>query len=288
MEKLQHSFVLTALISSTLQETVSDGPVPWSSANSVRFVAEQVSHHPPSECWTFFFWLIKEHCDQHLTCGIEHWSLSESTHQSVRACVLIRPNTGCWLHVEDDLTLTWFSMVSSFLSVVSAFYAECLSKKIQFNAHIWTKSKFLGMSIGVHNIGQGTQITASYTQKSEFLHIVLSIHKVDFIIFVFVWFQVVCRVWSTMNITFSPSPTDMEGLCVLGYSFVWSCHYWIITNVTCWPWVRLSRSILTVPWVELGGECNISCSKSGYSANIVFHTKPFYGGKKHRITAEIL
>lgn len=48
------------------------------------------------------------------------------------------------------------------------------------------------------------------------------------------------------------------------------------------------RSILTVPWVELGGECNISCSKSGYSANIVFHTKPFYGGKKHRITADIL
>lgn len=48
------------------------------------------------------------------------------------------------------------------------------------------------------------------------------------------------------------------------------------------------RSILTVPWVELGGECNISCSKSGYSATIVFHTKPFYGGKKHRITAEIL
>ncbi|XP_059545618.1 oxysterol-binding protein-related protein 9 isoform X8 [Myotis daubentonii] len=47
------------------------------------------------------------------------------------------------------------------------------------------------------------------------------------------------------------------------------------------------RSILTVPWVELGGECNINCSKTGYSANIVFHTKPFYGGKKHRITAEI-
>lgn len=46
--------------------------------------------------------------------------------------------------------------VSSALPVVSAFYAECLSKKIQFNAHIWTKSKFLGMSIGVHNIGQGT------------------------------------------------------------------------------------------------------------------------------------
>uniref|UniRef100_A0A4W6G212 Oxysterol-binding protein n=1 Tax=Lates calcarifer TaxID=8187 RepID=A0A4W6G212_LATCA len=133
-------------------ETVSDGPVPWSSPNSVCFVAEQVSHHPP----------------------------------------------------------------------ISAFYAECLNKKIQFNAHIWTKSKFLGMSIGVHNIGQGC---VSCLEHDE--HYILTFPN--------------------------------------GYG----------------------RSILTVPWVELGGECNISCSKSGYSANIVFHTKPFYGGKKHRITAEI-
>uniref|UniRef100_A0A8D0D0L0 Oxysterol-binding protein n=1 Tax=Sander lucioperca TaxID=283035 RepID=A0A8D0D0L0_SANLU len=133
-------------------ETVSEGPVPWSSSNSVCFVAEQVSHHPP----------------------------------------------------------------------ISAFYAECLNKKIQFNAHIWTKSKFLGMSIGVHNIGQGC---VSCLEHDE--HYILTFPN--------------------------------------GYG----------------------RSILTVPWVELGGECNISCSKSGYSANIVFHTKPFYGGKKHRITAEI-
>ncbi|XP_075879008.1 oxysterol-binding protein-related protein 9 isoform X5 [Nelusetta ayraudi] len=138
--------------SAPLPETVSDGPVPWSSANSVRFVAEQVSHHPP----------------------------------------------------------------------ISAFYAECLDKKIQFNAHIWTKSKFLGMSIGVHNIGQGC---VSCLEHDE--HYILTFPN--------------------------------------GYG----------------------RSILTVPWVELGGECNISCSKSGYSANIVFHTKPFYGGKKHRVTADI-
>ena len=31
---------------------------------------------------------------------------------------------------------------------ISAFYAECFIKKIQFCAHIWTKSKFLGMSFG--------------------------------------------------------------------------------------------------------------------------------------------
>ncbi|XP_018582307.1 oxysterol-binding protein-related protein 9 isoform X1 [Scleropages formosus] len=137
---------------SVTMEPVSEGPVPWCGKNSVSFVAEQVSHHPP----------------------------------------------------------------------ISAFYAECFSKKIQFNAHIWTKSKFLGMSIGVHNIGQGC---VSCLEHDE--HYILTFPN--------------------------------------GYG----------------------RSILTVPWVELGGECTISCSKSGYSANIVFHTKPFYGGKKHRITAEI-
>ncbi|XP_077573049.1 oxysterol-binding protein-related protein 9 isoform X2 [Stigmatopora nigra] len=135
-----------------VQDSLSDGPVPWSSPNNVSFVAEQVSHHPP----------------------------------------------------------------------ISAFYAECLSKKIQFNAHIWTKSKFLGISIGVCNIGQGC---VSCLEHDE--HYILNFPN--------------------------------------GYG----------------------RSILNVPWVELGGECNISCSKTGYSATIVFHTKPFYGGKKHRITAEI-
>ncbi|XP_044532397.1 oxysterol-binding protein-related protein 9 isoform X4 [Gracilinanus agilis] len=105
---------------------------------------------------------------------------------------------------------------------ISAFYAECFNKRIQFNAHIWTKSKFLGMSIGVHNIGQGCVSCLDYDE-----HYILTFPN--------------------------------------GYG----------------------RSILTVPWVELGGECNINCSKTGYSANIVFHTKPFYGGKKHRITAEI-
>ncbi|XP_062920411.1 oxysterol-binding protein-related protein 9 isoform X1 [Mobula hypostoma] len=133
-------------------EPVAEGPIPEASQNSVTFVAEQVSHHPP----------------------------------------------------------------------ISAFYAECFSKKIQFNAHIWTKSKFLGMSIGVHNIGQGCVSVLDYDE-----HYILTFPN--------------------------------------GYG----------------------RSILTVPWVELGGECNITCAKTGYNASIIFHTKPFYGGKKHRVTAEI-
>ncbi|MEE6526875.1 hypothetical protein FKM82_027807, partial [Ascaphus truei] len=48
-----------------------------------------------------------------------------------------------------------------------------------------------------------------------------------------------------------------------------------------------ARSILTVPWVELGGKVYVNCAKSGYSAAITFHTKPFYGGKLHRVTAEV-
>ncbi|KAK7070467.1 Oxysterol-binding protein-related protein 9 [Halocaridina rubra] len=50
---------------------------------------------------------------------------------------------------------------------------------------------------------------------------------------------------------------------------------------------EIFRSILTVPWVELGGTCQITCSKTGHSANVEFLTKPFYGGKKHKISAEI-
>lgn len=41
-----------------------------------------------------------------------------------------------------------------FYTTVSAFYAEHYNKKISLDGYIWTKSKFLGLSIGVHMIGQ--------------------------------------------------------------------------------------------------------------------------------------
>ena len=47
------------------------------------------------------------------------------------------------------------------------------------------------------------------------------------------------------------------------------------------------RSILTMPWIELGGRTEITCKASGYSTQLEFHTKPFYGGKKNRITADV-
>lgn len=106
--------------------------------------------------------------------------------------------------------------------LVSAFYAEHYNKRISFNAHVYTKSKFLGLSICVYNIGQGIVNVLDYDEEYV--------------------------------LTF-PN----------GYG----------------------RSILTVPWIELGGTVTITCQKTGYNCNIEFITKPFYGNKKHRISAEV-
>ncbi|XP_053327591.1 oxysterol-binding protein-related protein 11 isoform X2 [Spea bombifrons] len=105
---------------------------------------------------------------------------------------------------------------------VSGFYAECPERKMCVNTHVWTKSKFMGMSIGVTMIGEGVLHLLEHGEE---------------------------------------------------YTFTLPCAY--------------ARSILTVPWVELGGKINVNCAKSGYSAAITFHTKPFYGGKLHRVTGEI-
>lgn len=106
---------------------------------------------------------------------------------------------------------------------VSAFYAENRDKLISCCSYIYTKSKYLGLSVGVHNIGQGV-------------------------------------------------------INLLKHGETYVCTF---------P-SAYGRSILTIPWVELGGSVNISCVQTGYSASIEFVTKPFYGGKKHRVMGEIL
>ncbi|XP_074510567.1 oxysterol-binding protein-related protein 10-like isoform X2 [Sebastes fasciatus] len=105
---------------------------------------------------------------------------------------------------------------------VSSFYCECKEKRMCVNTHVWTKSKFMGMSVGVSMVGEGVLYLLEHDEE---------------------------------------------------YVFTLPCAY--------------ARSILTVPWVELGGKVTINCAKSGYSATVTFHTKPFYGGKVHRVTAEV-
>ncbi|XP_026802705.3 oxysterol-binding protein-related protein 11 isoform X1 [Pangasianodon hypophthalmus] len=105
---------------------------------------------------------------------------------------------------------------------VSGFYAECQERQMCVNTHVWTKSKFMGMSIGVSMIGEGNLHLLEHGEE---------------------------------------------------YTFTLPSAY--------------ARSILTVPWVELGGKVNVNCAKTGYSAAITFQTKPFYGGKLHRVNAEV-
>ncbi|KAM3917237.1 oxysterol-binding protein-related protein 11 [Leptodactylus fuscus] len=123
---------------------------------------------------------------------------------------------------KDYYSVTFVAEQVSHHPPVSGFYAECPERKMCVNAHVWTKSKFMGMSIGVTMVGEGV------------------LHLLDY---------------------------DEE------YTFTLPCAY--------------ARSILTVPWVELGGKVNVNCLKTGYSAAITFHTKPFYGGKLHRVTGEV-
>uniref|UniRef100_A0A914QZ92 Uncharacterized protein n=1 Tax=Panagrolaimus davidi TaxID=227884 RepID=A0A914QZ92_9BILA len=44
---------------------------------------------------------------------------------------------------------------------------------------------------------------------------------------------------------------------------------------------------MTTPWFELGGKVEVKCEKSGYYAEIEFLTKPFLGGKPHKISGSI-
>ena len=48
---------------------------------------------------------------------------------------------------------------------VSAFYAEHYNNRISLDGYIWTKSKFLGLSIGVHMIGQAVISVLDYGEE---------------------------------------------------------------------------------------------------------------------------
>lgn len=51
--------------------------------------------------------------------------------------------------------------------LVSAFYAEHKKKKVTLCASVWTKSKFLGLSVAVHHVGQG--IVRLLKHKEEYI-----------------------------------------------------------------------------------------------------------------------
>ncbi|CAF0754488.1 unnamed protein product [Adineta ricciae] len=122
----------------------------------------------------------------------------------------------------SDGQVTFIAEQTSHHPPIAAFYAECPSKHIQIDGCLWTKSKFLGLSVAVHMIGDATLTLLDHDER---------------------------------------------------YVMTFPSAY--------------GRSILGVPWFEMGGKVTIDCEKTGYSANIEFLTKPFYNGKKHQITGSL-
>ena len=124
------------------------------------------------------------------------------------------------------------------------------------NGSIWTKSKFLGLSLGVNFIGSGRWSLSLPSHCPTHL-----------------------TVPSSPPISLPLPPISSHSLSVklhlLDYDEVYEAN---LPNA-------YARSILTVPWMEMGGKCVISCAKTGYSADIDFQCKPFYGGKKHQVVA---
>ncbi|CAF5153576.1 unnamed protein product [Rotaria magnacalcarata] len=118
----------------------------------------------------------------------------------------------------SDNHVTFIAEQTSHHPPIASFYAECPAKHIQIDGCLWTKSKFLGLSVAVHMIGDAILTLLDHDER------------------------------------------------------------YVITFPSAY-----GRSILGVPWFEMGGKVTIDCEKTGYTANIEFLTKPFYNGKKHQI-----
>lgn len=49
-----------------------------------------------------------------------------------------------------------------------------------------------------------------------------------------------------------------------------------------------ARSILTVPWIELGGKVSITCVKTNYSAVIDFKCKQFFSSDVNKVSDDLI
>ncbi len=83
---------------------------------------------------------------------------------------IVNKNGTLFPWVGDQNSLVFLGEQVSHHPPISAFYAEHVSKKISLNAHIWTKSKFLGLSIGMYvSYLYFFNIIFTITQKMTFL-----------------------------------------------------------------------------------------------------------------------
>ena len=168
---------------------------------------------------------------------------------------------------------------------VSGFYAECLPKRMYVNGSIYTKSKFLGLSLGVHNIGSGLLIflqplaisfipslsRPSSRPLSLSLPLYLSLPFSPFIpASLHLSFPLVLTpsfLLPSLSLPLSCLPPPLSLFLVRLFLMDYGEEYSVnLPN-------GYARSILTIPWFELGGKCHIECKQNGYSADVEFHCK---------------
>ena len=69
---------------------------------------------------------------------------------------------------------------------------------------------------------------------------------------------------------------DIENISEQTYcerpAYLVQMRLWYTNNFNWLPWL-VCRSILTVPWIEIGGKTNITCAKTGYQATVQFHCR---------------
>ena len=125
-------------------------------------------------------------------------------------------------------------------------------------AYIWTKSRFLGLSLGVHHIGKGQTISCHPLPSSPPPTVTLS-HP---------------HALPPSHYS-SPQPTGLwRG--IHGHPTQCLCQVFCSSypsNITPFLPLLSLRSILTYPWMEMGGKCHLECAQTGYYADIDFHCK---------------
>ncbi|CAF0965621.1 unnamed protein product [Adineta ricciae] len=65
----------------------------------------------------------------------------------------------------SDHNVTFIAEQTSHHPPIASFYAECPAKRIQLDGCLWTKSQFLGLSIGVHMVGDATITLLDYDER---------------------------------------------------------------------------------------------------------------------------
>ena len=140
---------------------------------------------------------------------------------------------------------------------------------------IYTKSKFLGLSLAVHNIGKS---------KRNHLFIFLFINLFVCLFAYSVTLNLMdhgeeyeCNIPNAYARSVSAGTNQIfKKLTAFILMYMYKHYYMYLSMFSLFSksfFPLFLRSILTYPWMELGGKCTVKCEKTGYRSEIDFHCK---------------